>query len=181
MKTARALLLAATISAGMLSTTSSYAATVVGPVDSINGINGLAFSDNSQTYNLSVSFMSGSYNSVFSNSTPTFENNQTGGLAATLAIIDALNAAHVTNMAGGSSFYVPTAGLNQSGNFGMYMFYPNGVQLWNQGTYVSPSYTANLSFNFAVFTPAPIPVPAAAWLLGSGLLGLVGVARRKAA
>lgn len=26
---------------------------------------------------------------------------------------------------------------------------------------------------------APIPVPAAAWLLGSGLLGLVGVARRK--
>jgi hypothetical protein len=26
-----------------------------------------------------------------------------------------------------------------------------------------------------------IPVPAAAWLLGSGLLGLVGVARRKAA
>ena len=28
-------------------------------------------------------------------------------------------------------------------------------------------------------TPPPIPVPAAAWLLGSGLLGLVGVARRK--
>lgn len=26
-----------------------------------------------------------------------------------------------------------------------------------------------------------VPVPAAAWLLGSGLLGLVGVARRKAA
>lgn len=28
-------------------------------------------------------------------------------------------------------------------------------------------------------TPPPVPVPAAAWLLGSGLLGLVGVARRK--
>lgn len=28
---------------------------------------------------------------------------------------------------------------------------------------------------------APVPVPAAAWLLGSGLLGLIGVARRKAA
>lgn len=27
---------------------------------------------------------------------------------------------------------------------------------------------------------APVPVPAAAWLLGSGLLGLIGVARRKA-
>lgn len=28
---------------------------------------------------------------------------------------------------------------------------------------------------------SPVPVPAAAWLLGSGLLGLIGVARRKAA
>lgn len=27
-------------------------------------------------------------------------------------------------------------------------------------------------------SPAPVPVPAAAWLLGSGLLGLIGIARR---
>ena len=33
------------------------------------------------------------------------------------------------------------------------------------------------NFNMA----APVPVPAAVWLLGSGLLGLVGVARRKKA
>jgi len=32
-----------------------------------------------------------------------------------------------------------------------------------------------------VMPQAAVPVPAAAWLLGSGLLGLVGVARRKAA
>lgn len=35
----------------------------------------------------------------------------------------------------------------------------------------------NLNYN----STAPVPVPAAAWLLGSGLLGLIGVARRKAA
>lgn len=31
----------------------------------------------------------------------------------------------------------------------------------------------------AFLVPAPVPVPAAAWLFGSGLLGLIGVARRK--
>ena len=32
---------------------------------------------------------------------------------------------------------------------------------------------------FVNTVPAPVPLPAAVWLLGSGLLGLVGVARRK--
>jgi hypothetical protein len=36
----------------------------------------------------------------------------------------------------------------------------------------------NANFN-ATLSPAPIPVPAAVWLFGSGLLGLVGIARRK--
>ena len=38
-------------------------------------------------------------------------------------------------------------------------------------------FNANFDFN----APAAIPVPAAVWLFGSGLLGLVGVARRKKA
>ena len=37
---------------------------------------------------------------------------------------------------------------------------------------------SNNSANFN-FTAAAVPVPAAVWLFGSGLLGLVGVARRK--
>ena len=28
-------------------------------------------------------------------------------------------------------------------------------------------------------SPAVVPIPAAAWLFGSGLLGLIGMARRK--
>jgi len=35
------------------------------------------------------------------------------------------------------------------------------------------------NFNVNLVQPSAVPVPAAAWLLGSGLLGLVGVARRK--
>ena len=42
------------------------------------------------------------------------------------------------------------------------------------------SYTDNV-FNYYVTTTSAVPVPAAAWLFGSGLLGLVGVARRKKA
>ena len=29
------------------------------------------------------------------------------------------------------------------------------------------------------YTPSAVPVPAAAWLFGSGLIGLVGIARRR--
>jgi hypothetical protein len=35
------------------------------------------------------------------------------------------------------------------------------------------------SLDFNLMTSAPVPVPAAAWLLGSGLLGLLGVAKRR--
>jgi len=48
------------------------------------------------------------------------------------------------------------------------------------GTKMIDGPTVGLSWNFNVMTSA-VPVPAAAWLFGSGLLGLVGVtARRKA-
>jgi len=46
------------------------------------------------------------------------------------------------------------------------------------GPFVGQS--ANFNVN-GIVAQAPVPVPAAAWLLGSGLLGLIGVARRKAA
>ncbi|HEY4446279.1 MAG TPA: VPLPA-CTERM sorting domain-containing protein [Steroidobacteraceae bacterium] len=42
------------------------------------------------------------------------------------------------------------------------------------------SSTGQLSYNIAS-AAAPIPLPAAVWLLGSGLLGLIGVGRRRSA
>ena len=38
-----------------------------------------------------------------------------------------------------------------------------------------------ISASFAAYSPSAVPVPAAVWLLGSGLLGLIGVARRNKA
>jgi len=34
---------------------------------------------------------------------------------------------------------------------------------------------------FAIFTPSPIPVPAAVWLFGTGILGLIGFSKRRKA
>ena len=53
-----------------------------------------------------------------------------------------------------------------------------GITVTNQyGTPVVFTVNSTSGFNYA--QPAPVPVPAAAWLFGSGLLGLIGVARRK--
>lgn len=43
-----------------------------------------------------------------------------------------------------------------------------------------PGFSANFDFT-TTEAPSAVPVPAAVWLFGSGLLGLVGVARRKKA
>ena len=49
------------------------------------------------------------------------------------------------------------------------------------GTKMIDGPTVGQSWNFNVNGIHAVPVPASAWLLGSGLLGLIGMARRKAA
>jgi len=61
----------------------------------------------------------------------------------------------------------------------------SGTGILTGGTYTPTDATWTFSttdigsYNMSVETVAVVPVPAAVWLFGSGLLGLVGVARRK--
>lgn len=82
-------------------------------------------------------------------------------------------------------FVEPPEGGGKSESFAL----PGGVsELWvafwmdsDKATGVCPSYYCGLAKidNVMVTADVPVPVPAALWLFGSGLLGLIGVARRK--
>jgi hypothetical protein len=83
----------------------------------------------------------------------------------------ALQAGGPNSIYGGSSIVVN--GNTVSGNEG------SGVILFN-GTYSSISWTStNENWYGITVGTAVVPIPPAFWLFGSGLLGLIGIAKRK--
>lgn len=60
----------------------------------------------------------------------------------------------------------------------------NPILLRNDGTFPHPLYaywTQHFAAGDSIEEPAPVPLPAAFWLLGSGLIGLIAVGRKREA
>lgn len=75
---------------------------------------------------------------------------------------------------GGSSILVSGNTVYGSEVYGTIQFQGTYSQL----TWTNPQYEH--WYGFTVGAPAAVPIPAAMWLFGSGLLGLLGMVRRKA-
>lgn len=69
------------------------------------------------------------------------------------------------------SNFIFSSSLDQDGKY-PYTVY-TAENIWSDG--LGTTYTASLNQ-----MPPPVPIPAAVWLLGSGLLGLVAIRRRSA-
>jgi hypothetical protein len=64
------------------------------------------------------------------------------------------------------------------------IFFPEHTNplIWTQdstGIFLADNGTKQLGLNDLQWTIAPVPIPAAAWLFGSALIGLAGIKRRK--
>jgi hypothetical protein len=78
----------------------------------------------------------------------------------------------------------PGAGLTLSGTFGSGSFLLSGSQAMTKdevtvGGFRKQIVEFSLGGTYTTTFGHAVPVPAAAWLFGSGLLGMVGVARRR--
>lgn len=84
----------------------------------------------------------------------------------------------VSNL-GGNTGQVATAGLGSVTLYSVSAANPSGGSPGSVTPVLDVSLSTANGLTFSAISTAPVPVPAAVWLLGSGLLGLAGVSRRK--
>ena len=125
----------------------------------------------------------GGGSSLFSTA-PTFWGDEAGAQAATSAIITALGTSDAST-AGSDSFLIPyqtRGGGTITDGVDTIDIYFDAIATLNQEASATSAVDDFVSSNYNVSPYASftvVPVPAAAWLFGSGLIGLIGIARRK--
>ena len=113
---------------------------------------------------------------------PTFWGDASGALAATNAIMGALGSGDTSGVVNYSDgFLVPYARVDTDTvrayeDASYYDLSTDVAGIFDAGDYVSPH---SYDRPWASFSASAVPVPAAAWLFASGLLGLVAVKRRR--
>jgi hypothetical protein len=123
--------------------------------------------------NQNVSTLSGHLNTLVNQVNSTYAN---GNTSSSVGWGDALNGknapiSYVSTLLGNGA----TIGSSQQ----MYMFATNGAGASStSNVYLGGTVTIDAAGNISV---SNVPLPAAVWLFGSGLLGLIGVGRRRAA
>ncbi len=119
-------------------------------------------------------------------------NNQTSSYGDSISF-DNINAGDELilrlNVLNTSNQWYSDTSLNSDGAHHIYSYNYNGDSILPAGTYIGFEDLINggdWDYNDATFlltntSVTSVPVPAAAWLFGSGLLGLAGIARRRLA
>ena len=190
---------------GIVGTGSSYAATCVGTTCLIGSqtdataIDGLVvFNGPGGTYN--VTFEPGSYSTVFATTQPAFLNDYVGVVSASSALAGALSALGVTGLSGNPypssenalipfQFYAATS--SSAAYTVVWENDEDATAVWNYDlVYNIPAAAVGSEnnaccarFDYAVFTVATTPLPAALPLFAAGLgaMGLLGWRRKRKA
>ena len=104
---------------------------------------------------------------------------------AATAVIDALNfynydivKADKDSSTGTNEFYIQYGTAGNSGQLKFTKSYVDGSSEW---VYTHLNTVPGEEFMYAVFSvqePSAVPIPASAWLLGAGVIGLLGIKRK---
>ena len=114
---------------------------------------------------------------LWSNAGITIENSTTFTVANTAEIISLINLVGITKT-NNPTFYGVNGFMSDSSGLVAQLFVDGDTS--RDFTFTSPTPSSAIGGWFYQANIPPVPLPAAVWLFGSGLIGLIGFARRKA-